>query len=179
MPSVSIRCIISVRWTFSMDAAGPGLDPLDSADETLCSVILIASRATSVAARSRAKAGSPASSPFFPASARMRATLTSSPADEPPPRSNSSRYLATVQPSFSAPSRPALDTRTSSKKTWLTSCSPARVMIGSTLMPGRFMSSRTNVMPSCSLPSTRVRTRQNMRLAWCACVVQILVPLRM
>ena len=74
--------------------------------------------------------------------------------------------------------RLAIGVRTLSKNTWLTSWSPARVMIGFTLRPGVFIESiSTKEMPSCGLPSVEVRTRQNMRSATCAPVVQILVPL--
>jgi hypothetical protein len=67
-------------------------------------------------------------------------------------------------------------TRTSSKNTWLNSCSPASVGIGATVMPGRAISRRRKVMPVWGLPSALVRTRQNIRCANCACVVQILEP---
>jgi len=49
-------------------------------------------------------------------------------------------------------------------------------MIGFTLIPGVFISSSRKVMPCCGLPSNFVRTRQNMRLAWWAWVVQIFEP---
>ena len=41
-----------------------------------------------------------------------------------------------------------MGTRAWSKKTWLTSCSPARVMIGRTVTPGVAMSSSKKVMPA-------------------------------
>ncbi|MNN41014.1 hypothetical protein D3C81_1551070 [compost metagenome] len=92
-------------------------------------------------------------------------------------RSWVSRYLAQVQPSFSCPTRLATGTRTLSKNTSLTSCSPSRVMIGRTVMPGVFMSISTNEMPRCCRASGSVRTRQNIQSAKCARVVQVFWPL--
>ena len=82
-----------------------------------------------------------------------------------------------VQPWFSWPSRAETGTRTSSKNTWFSSWSPEMLMIGRTVMPGRSMSNSRKLMPCCGLPALLVRTRQKMRLAHCAWVVQILVPL--
>jgi hypothetical protein len=50
-------------------------------------------------------------------------------------------------------------------------------MIGSTLMPGVFMSMRRKEIPSCGLPSLEVRTRQKIQSAHCATEVQIFEPL--
>ena len=71
----------------------------------------------------------------------------------------------------------ATGTRTSVKNTWLTSWSPAMVMIGSTWTPGESMSINRKLMPCWGLLATLVRTRQNIWSARCACVVQILRPL--
>ena len=120
--------------------------------------------------------GPPASACSAPARVRSLSRATRSPGADPPPRSNSKRYLATVQPLFSSPRRPEAGTRTLSKKTWFTSWSPARVMIGRTLIPGLSISSSRKVIPCCGLPSRWVRTRQNMRLAKWAWVVQIFEP---
>ena len=165
-----------------MEDAGPGRPRWSILDMMRCSVLWVARCFTSKAASLLANCGSSISRPpstrsdmaivrnFSIAVARVVAYAA-------PPRSNSRRYLATVQPSFSSPTRFRVGTRTSSKNTWLTSWSPAMVMIGSTEIPVVFMSIRMKVMPSCCLPSVEVRTRQNMRLACCAPVVQILVPL--
>jgi hypothetical protein len=82
-----------------------------------------------------------------------------------------------AQPWFSSPMSPSAGTRTSSKNTWLSSWSPEMLMIGRMVMPGVGMSKHRKLMPCCGLPPEVVRTRQNMRLAYCAWVVQILVPL--
>lgn len=49
-------------------------------------------------------------------------------------------------------------------------------MIGATVIPGVAISSSRKVIPCCGLPSKRVRTKQNIRLAWWAWVVQIFEP---
>ncbi|MNT75214.1 hypothetical protein D3C72_2140930 [compost metagenome] len=51
------------------------------------------------------------------------------------------------------------------------------LMIGRIVRPAWGMSKHRKLMPCCALPPEAVRTRQNMRLAYCAWVVQILVPL--
>ena len=98
------------------------------------------------------------------------------------PRSNSSRYLAHVQPSFKLPTRFSFGTLTSSKNTWLISCAPSAgpssVTNGDTVTPGVCISISRNEMPSCRLPSFEVRTRQKIISACCAIVVQIFVPLQ-
>ena len=53
------------------------------------------------------------------------------------------------QPLFSSPTRQSSGTRTSSRKTSLTSCRPSIVMIGRTVTPGVFMSISSIVMPAC------------------------------
>ena len=84
---------------------------------------------------------------------------------------------------FSSPTRFSTGTFTSVKNTEFTSCVPARlpsaVMIGSTEMPGVFMSISRKEMPSCGLPSFEVRTRQKIQSAVCASVVQVFWPLTM
>ncbi|MNN46663.1 hypothetical protein D3C81_1610520 [compost metagenome] len=96
-----------------------------------------------------------------------------------PVRSWVSRYLAQVQPLFSSPTRFATGTRTLSKNTSLTSCSPSRVMIGRTLMPGVAMSISRKEMPRCCCASGSVRTRQKIMLACWPRVVQVFWPLTM
>ncbi|MNE96913.1 hypothetical protein D3C80_1951900 [compost metagenome] len=81
------------------------------------------------------------------------------------------------QPWFSAPSSDEAGTRTSSKNTWLSSWSPEMLMMGRTVMPGASRSKHRKLMPCWALPLLSVRTRQNMRLARWAWVVQILLPL--
>ena len=175
--SSSMRCMVSVPCVLSIEDMGPGLPPEASAVITRCSVISMALTAISSAARLD-QAPSLGSSDRL-AISRRRCRRTFRPGAYCPPRSNSRRYFATLQPSFSCPTRLALGTRTLSKKTALSSCSPASVTIGWTVTPGAFMSIRRNVMPVCGLPSKRVRTRPNMRFAKWACVVQILEPLTM
>ncbi|MNR08492.1 hypothetical protein D3C85_1246530 [compost metagenome] len=80
-------------------------------------------------------------------------------------RSWVSKYLAQVQPLFSSPTRFSTGTRTLSKNTSLTSCSPSRVMIGRTVMPGDFMSINRKLMPRCCWASGSVRTRQKIQSA--------------
>ncbi|MNC50316.1 hypothetical protein D3C75_995490 [compost metagenome] len=94
-----------------------------------------------------------------------------------PVRSWLSRYLAQVQPWFSSPTRLATGTRTLSKNTSLTSCSPSRVMIGRTLMPGVAMSISRKEMPRCCWACGSVRTRQKIQLACWPRVVQVFWPL--
>ncbi len=50
-------------------------------------------------------------------------------------------------------------------------------MIGRTVMPASFRSNSRKLIPLCALACGSVRTRQKIRFAYCACVVQILVPL--
>ena len=77
----------------------------------------------------------------------------------PPPRSNSNRYFATVQPSSIWPSTFDLGTRTSSKNTWFWISSPDVITSGRIWMPGDVMSISTNVMPCCFFCVRDVRTR--------------------
>ena len=56
---------------------------------------------------------------------------------------------------------------------------PSMVTIGFTSIPGCAMSISRKEMPSCFFPSVLVRTRQNIFVAHCASVVQVLVPLTM
>jgi hypothetical protein len=96
--------------------------------------------------------------------------------DAPPPRSNSSRYFATVQPSSISPRTFAFGTLTSSKKTWFWTSSPDVITNGRIWMPGEVMSINTNVMPCCFFAPRDVRTSPNIQLASRAWVVQILLP---
>ena len=84
---------------------------------------------------------------------------------------------------FSSPTRFSTGTFTSVKKTEFTSWVPARlpsaVMIGSTEMPGVFMSISRKEMPSWRLPSFDVRTRQKIQSAVWASVVQVFWPFTM
>ncbi|MDT4876244.1 hypothetical protein FQZ97_1116720 [compost metagenome] len=93
-----------------------------------------------------------------------------------PVRSWVSRYLAQVQPSFSRPTRFSTGTRTSSRNTSLTSCSPSRVMVGRTVMPGDFRSINRKLMPRCCWASGSVRTRQNSQSPQWQLVVQVFWP---
>ena len=92
-------------------------------------------------------------------------------------RSWNSVAFATVQPSCSWPTRFARGTCTSSKKTSLKPGSPVICTSGRTVMPGAFMSIRMYEMPRCFGASGSVRTRQNIRSAYCAPEVQIFCPL--
>ncbi|PQM45839.1 hypothetical protein C1Y40_03998 [Mycobacterium talmoniae] len=106
----------------------------------------------------------------------ISSALTCNAAAAPPPRSNSSRYLATVQPSSMSPTTLATGTRTPSKNTWFWISSPEVITSGRISMPGDVMSMSTNVMPCCFFGSRDVRTRANIQLASRAWVVQILLP---
>ncbi|KQY26477.1 hypothetical protein ASD38_19740 [Caulobacter sp. Root487D2Y] len=91
-------------------------------------------------------------------------------------RASCIRRLAIDQPSFSAPTRSATATGTSSKNTWLKSCCPARSRIGETVRPGLFMSTSRKVSPCWRRAPSAVRKMPNIRLARWAPVVQIFVP---
>ena len=83
-------------------------------------------------------------------------------------RSNSSSDLATVHPLFSSPMIWSAGTATLSRNTSLNTTQPWMPAMGRTVMPGDFMSISRKEMPSCSLPSRQVRTRQNIQSAYCA-----------
>ena len=51
------------------------------------------------------------------------------------------------------------------------------VIIGFTLTPGVFISTSMNVIPSCFLPESSVRTRTKIQSACCPNVVQVFCPL--
>ena len=130
------------------------------------SVASSASTSTSTAETASARSGS-SSAPRPVASATTRSSAARSRAAAiAPPRSNSSRYLAIVQPWPSSPIRLATGTRTASKKTWLTSWSPLALRIGRTPMPGVRMSTSRKLMPSWRrAPSVPVRTSANIMSA--------------
>ena len=77
---------------------------------------------------------------------------------KPVPRSNENVTMATRQPSFSAPTRLAAGTRTSSKNTSQNSEPPDAVRIGRTSIPGASMGQITQVIPRCLGASVSVRT---------------------
>jgi hypothetical protein len=81
-----------------------------------------------------------------------------------------------LQPSSSAPMRFSTGTRTSSKNTWFSSCSPDRLVIGATVRSGLAISIKRKVRPCWRFSRIEVRTMANMRSARCAPVVQILAP---
>ena len=58
----------------------------------------------------------------------------------------------------------------------MTSWSPARVMIGVTLIPGWSIGISRKVMPACAFAPASVRTSANIQSANCAWVVQIFEP---
>ena len=136
---------------FNTEETEPGRFPALRLASTLCSDVSMASALISSCASFPRNAGSPDSEvPVVPVSlAKRRVRLMSrrSSIDEIENRSNSSRYFATDQPSFSLPTRFALGTRTSSKKTWLSSCDPSRLMIGSVFIPGVSISINRNEIP--------------------------------
>ena len=72
-------------------------------------------------------------------------------------RSWFSWFVISFQPLFSPPTRFSTGTRTSSKNTWLMSCSESRSS-GSTRMPGVFMSTISIEMPACLAAVGSVRT---------------------
>jgi len=79
-------------------------------------------------------------------------------------RSCCSRYLATVQPSFSVPTRLASGTCTRSKKVSQNGLLPLISRMGLVLTPGLVMSISTKLMPVCFL-AVSVRTRQKIQSA--------------
>ena len=74
------------------------------------------------------------------------------------PRSKRSVTLVTRQPSFSAPTRLATGTRTSSRNTSQKWLSPSIVRIGRTSTPSLRMSRISHEMPLCFGASGSVRT---------------------
>ena len=94
-----------------------------------------------------------------------------------PVRSLPSRNLATSQPLFSSWTRMSTGTFTSSKNTSFRWWLPSIEMIGRTVIPGVFMSTSRNEMPSCRLRAFgSVRTRTKHQSALCAVEVQIFWP---
>lgn len=85
--------------------------------------------------------------------------------------------MVTRQPSFSAPTRLATGTRTSSRKTSANSVEPASVRSGRTVIPGASMGMASQVMPRCLRAAGSVRTSSSHQSATSACEVQILDPL--
>ncbi|SLH87920.1 Uncharacterised protein [Mycobacteroides abscessus subsp. abscessus] len=173
----------SVDRIFSIEDAGPGFLPCAIAEMVRYSSTSSTSVRMRTSARRAAKAGSsmsaPPSGPGWPAAdCASSCAMTCSIGAAAPPRSCTSRYLATVQPSSIVPSTLLLGTRTLSKKTWFCTSSPEVITSGRISMPGLVMSMSRKVMPSCFLPVRAVRTRQKIQLASVAWVVQILLPVQ-
>ena len=151
MASSSAFCSVSALMAFNTEETEPGLFPALRLASTLCSDVSMASALISSCASFPRNAGS--SDREFPvvsislASRRVRFISRRSSIDEIENRSNSSKYFATDQPSFSLPTRFALGTRTSSKNTWLSSCEPSRLMIGLIFIPGVSISINRNEIP--------------------------------
>ncbi|MCY1443662.1 hypothetical protein D9M71_600880 [compost metagenome] len=182
------RCVsawrISVPLTLRIELSAPVPPPSRAAARMRRLLISVAISCISTSAICARNSGSSISGvPFFSSRPAMALSCLSNCLEKPMParpvRSWVSRYLAQVQPSFSLPTRLATGTRTSSKNTSLTSCSPSRVMIGRTLTPGDFMSISRKEMPRCILASGSVRTRQKIQSALWPRVVQVFWPLTM
>ena len=126
----------SVESTFSIDDAGPGFFP----SATMANVRNSRISSTSVRMRASASFNAKESSsinrpPVGPGWAAAAAAISSpitcsQGAVAPPPRSNSSRYFATVQPSSICPITLDFGTRTLSKKTWFCTSSPEVITRG-------------------------------------------------
>ncbi|MOA19089.1 hypothetical protein D3C78_1394440 [compost metagenome] len=171
----------SVPLIFRNELSAPGTPPSLAAARVLR--LLISAAITCISRSAICAANSGSSISGLPSRTSSLATFFSwfsmalvRPMAAMPVRSWVSRYLAQVQPWFSWPTRFSTGTRTLSKNTSLTSCSPSRVMIGRTVMPGVFMSISRKEMPRCCCASGSVRTRQKIQSACWARVVQIFWP---
>ena len=95
-----------------------------------------------------------------------------------PTRSLPSRNLAIVQPWFSSPMRFSAGTRTSSKKTSLTSKPPSMSSIGRRVTPGESIGKTSIEMPRCFFSAVgSVRQRQKIQSACWPSVVHVFWPL--
>ncbi len=84
--------------------------------------------------------------------------------------------MVTRQPSFSAPTRLATGTRTSSRNTSANSVDPASVRSGRTVTPGASIGMASQEIPRCLGASGSVRTSSSHQSATSACEVQIFEP---
>ena len=92
-------------------------------------------------------------------------------------RSLASAEIVTDQPLPSSPNRFSTGTWTSVKNTSAKFLSPAMFSMGRTSMPGEFIGTRRQVMPSClRSTSNSVRVRRMIQSAQGAPVVQIFWP---